>query len=944
MAISTNGTVLARLAGALYNTQMSNATYSEVKTLDPAALANALYARDFSSSTDLAVATTLVTNLGLTSVTGLANWVAAQLTAAGTANKGAKVVDLLNGFAQMTADTTYGAYASAFNALVDASLVLSQTTGNAGGTFTAAGTPVAVSGATFSLTTSTDILTTTSITAANKTTAGDDVIYATADGALGTSDVIDGGAGNDTIYSAQTAATQTIAPTLTSVETVTVTQTPIDGKSLTISAANSSGITTLNIKDAGAVSMSSSDELITVSGLAKTTTLGIIGGTASSGTTASEITATFTSAAAADTQKVAISSAGKTAVLTLSTAETVEITATGSSNAIGSLAATAVKTLNIKGTGALTIAASDLAAAVTVDASTTTGTIAFTGETAATSTTFKGGAGNTTVTTSTTGVVSITTGAGKDTVNVSGGNSTGTISLGDGNDTVSVGATSNLTVDDVISGGAGTDAVIVSDATINATVKANLAKALTGFEIVDTSSATLATIDFNALADYDTVRVSAAQAAAYNGTQSKAGAKSIAATMENGDTLIVAAARNGVSGGKSATDAGATGTAVAGGDAIVLTPFIDNGSNSATVKFIGNADITGGVGELSAGVAGDVGGAGGKGLDASNIETLNIVVAGTQAATGTADTVTIVGGAGGAAGSKGTAGATGASVTIGTNGTIVLTSELDANTSTAALQNNIDLGTVIGTNANVNGSAFLGNITVTAASGNVTISGGAGADTLTGGAGVDTISGGAGKDVITGGAGGDVLSGGSGRDVFVIGTAGHSGVGTLTGAVSFDKIADFGKAASSATATEVTAMSSSSNFQSSTLGKGGADADLLKLAVTATLGGVQSATDVKAAVTGAVSITATETAKGVLSLGGTEAASVDTLTEWVAVAAIMAATAGDVVAFEFSGNTYVYQAHASAPDLIQLTGVTGSTGITLIGGSVASAVGDIFVI
>ena len=41
MAISTNGTVLARVAGALYNTQMSNATYSEVKTLDPASLTDA---------------------------------------------------------------------------------------------------------------------------------------------------------------------------------------------------------------------------------------------------------------------------------------------------------------------------------------------------------------------------------------------------------------------------------------------------------------------------------------------------------------------------------------------------------------------------------------------------------------------------------------------------------------------------------------------------------------------------------------------------------------------------------------------------------------------------------------------------------------------------------------------------------------------------------------
>ena len=196
MAISTNGTVLARLAGALYNTQMSNATYSEVKTLDPAALANALYARDFSSSTDLAVATTLVTNLGLTSVTGLANWVAAQLTAAGTANKGAKVVDLLNGFAQMTADTTYGAYATAFNTKVDAALVLSQTTGNAGGTFAAAGVAPAAVGAVFALTAGIDAWT---------GGAGDDTVNAT-QSTFGISDVLNAGTGNDTLSIVDTGA------------------------------------------------------------------------------------------------------------------------------------------------------------------------------------------------------------------------------------------------------------------------------------------------------------------------------------------------------------------------------------------------------------------------------------------------------------------------------------------------------------------------------------------------------------------------------------------------------------------------------------------------------------------------------------------------------------------------------------------------------------------
>jgi hypothetical protein len=99
MAISTNGTVIARLAGGLYNTVMSNATYLEVASQDPSTLANTLYARDFAKSTDLAVATTLLANLAWLHKLVWTLWVAAQLTAAGAANKGAKIVSLLNDFA-----------------------------------------------------------------------------------------------------------------------------------------------------------------------------------------------------------------------------------------------------------------------------------------------------------------------------------------------------------------------------------------------------------------------------------------------------------------------------------------------------------------------------------------------------------------------------------------------------------------------------------------------------------------------------------------------------------------------------------------------------------------------------------------------------------------------------------------------------------------------------
>jgi len=92
---------------------------------------------DFAGKTDAQIATTVLKNLSLNTVAGLDNWVAAQLTAAGStaAAKGAKLVSMLNDYAMMTADATYGASATSFNSKVAASLVLSQTTGNAGGSF-----------------------------------------------------------------------------------------------------------------------------------------------------------------------------------------------------------------------------------------------------------------------------------------------------------------------------------------------------------------------------------------------------------------------------------------------------------------------------------------------------------------------------------------------------------------------------------------------------------------------------------------------------------------------------------------------------------------------------------------------------------------------------------------------------------------------------------------
>jgi len=159
-------------------------------------LANTLYARDFAKSTDLAVATTLLANLGLASQAGLDAWVAAQLTAAGAANKGAKIVSLLNDFAGLASDATWGTYATAFNTKVDAALAASQKTGSVEAKFEAAGT-VASTAATFTLTTGVDT------GAAFTGSAGNDTFNATV-ATLGALDVIDAGLGSDILSVVET--------------------------------------------------------------------------------------------------------------------------------------------------------------------------------------------------------------------------------------------------------------------------------------------------------------------------------------------------------------------------------------------------------------------------------------------------------------------------------------------------------------------------------------------------------------------------------------------------------------------------------------------------------------------------------------------------------------------------------------------------------------------
>ena len=427
MAISTNGTVLTRLAGALYNTQMSNATYKEVASLDPSALANTLYARDFSSSTDLAVATTLVTNLGLASVTGLDNWVAAQLTAAGAGNKGAKIVDLLNGFAQMTADATYGSYATAFNTKVDAALAASQTTGNAGGTFAAAGVvvPTVPANLSFVLTSSVNSFT---------GGAGNDTFTAdnTGTDVTSTADALNGGAGSDTLEVFSDGAAGAM-PTLTSIETVNVYD---QDDALNVSANSWSSVTTLNlVRGDGAIitvgeavatvglsditvpaTDTTTDDIVINFEDARTTATLTMSGV--NGTSADLLEDIEVNGAAMTTANVNVTGASSFDALDLDAATTINLTANAAFTLTG-LASTATATLNISGSGAVNIGTLD----ADIDTITSTATGALTAAIGANvDTVLTAGSGNDVITASTTDTIAST-----DALAVNGGEGSDTL-------------------------------------------------------------------------------------------------------------------------------------------------------------------------------------------------------------------------------------------------------------------------------------------------------------------------------------------------------------------------------------------------------------------------------------------------------------------------------------------------------------------------------------
>ena len=449
MAIPTNGLQLVRIAGAVFNQQLSATDYSEILTANKTAAelnawANSAVAAQFKGKTTTDISKAVLANLGLTQP-GLEAWLAGQLTAGGgVAKAGETMLGLLNDYSNMTADATFGASATTFNTKAAASQALSLTAGTATGTYAAVSTANAA-------------LTLTAATQTSTGTAGDDTFTAAA-GTWGVGDKIDGGTGTDTLNATITGTGPTQSATsLVGVEVLNVTASP---NPATLDLTGVAGLTEVNNAS------SANGATLSVTGLGKVVNTTITGGN----TSTSIAYATAAVAGTADAATVSLKGAAAGSSFTTSGVETLTINSGTSANTLSSVSATGMTRLVITGDQALTILGTVGNSGTTTpttayDASAATGavTLTQTGSGLGTS-----GAGVTVTgpTAATAGAFTVTTGGNNDTVTL--GANANTVDTGAGNDVITSGGGANTitpgTGNDTINAGAGVDTIRLATA------------------------------------------------------------------------------------------------------------------------------------------------------------------------------------------------------------------------------------------------------------------------------------------------------------------------------------------------------------------------------------------------------------------------------------------------------------------------------------------------
>ena len=268
MAFPTNANQVQAFAGALYGVQVGSVTMAQV-TSDIAAVGglnnalNSYYAASFGSLPTATVAASMAANLGLTgdALTAGTAYVTAQLNGAAANARGAVIANILNLFAGLASDATFGAAATAWNAKVDAAAAYSGSANVAIGS-------TSDQGAIFTLASSADAI---------NGTAGNDTINGGTLNSFSAFDVIAAGAGNDTMTILTDATSAPGGVSVTGVETLNVNA---SGAGYAMNTTGYTGLTTLNVVDATAgqvtlTSAATTDITLTATGASN---VDIIGG------------------------------------------------------------------------------------------------------------------------------------------------------------------------------------------------------------------------------------------------------------------------------------------------------------------------------------------------------------------------------------------------------------------------------------------------------------------------------------------------------------------------------------------------------------------------------------------------------------------------------------------------------------------------------------------
>jgi S-layer protein len=760
MSLRTNAVKIQAFAGALYGIQLGTTTMAQVNadiTTNGGLLntLNGYYATAFGSVANATVAASVAANLGLTgdALASGTTYITAQLNAAAAGARGAVISNILDLFAGLTSDATFGAAATAWNAKVEAANAYT------GATNTAIGATVG-QGAAFALTNGTDIITGT---VGNDTfTANPSVVIDTTDGSQAVVDTfqivdnINGGAGTDTLNITVANATTDGQPNLTFIENVNV-KFNAAGKLNLGAAIGVETITVANSTAAAAVNGVGAVANLAVAN--QKTNVAFDGQTAT--TLALSLNNVGTVSATAPVQvlvDLGAVAASKAKTLNITTnASNVEVIDTVGGNVATAATIAATGTNTLKLTDGLALASLAVTGAGSVDLSSVAlvklatltvgdGGITFTtGDSTATTFSATTGAGKDVLTVDGANVKAISTGAGDDKVTTATDPliDTASIDLGSGDDTLTLHA-APAAGGVALSGGEGKDTLAVAADdfnTISGYSAAHLAK-ITGFEVLSLSDANIAnatTIDLSKIAGLIGFQ-SQGVAAAGTATVTNVGAN--ADIILKGDLV----ANDGV---LTVTLKDATGTA----DVVNLTlnSTIDQNNN-------GTVDTT------SATVTTTIAG----------VETINVNSTGTLSTAVTAPNKTDI--------AVNTLDLTATALTA-----LKVTGDQSLSFTSAAGMTKLASIDASAATAGLTFSGAAADMTTATASVAMNIKGSAtAANNLTGSGRADTITGGSARDTITGGAGGDTVTGNGGNDKFTF-AAGNSSIGTG----KFDTITDF---------------------------------------------------------------------------------------------------------------------------------------------------------